>query len=234
MAFGGGAALWGGFSAFFSIWQLCIMQISPFFVAFLVGVYFATPQKNAAPEIRRWTLLPCLAYGIGFSVFYSLLIASALDISRPLIHNIGPLRVVSGVFFLLVALYIFLIDRMPFLGKMHRPLLMNALALFIGITFALIYSPCITPMLSDIMGLASQRNTAVEGWYLAFCYGLGTSIALCMTATALILFVRKRGFAARNTVLIKNICATILLALAAMNMTGLMRHYKAFVLGFVL
>ena len=226
--------MWGGFSAFFSIWQVCILQISPFFTAFIVGIYFATPGKNTAPEIRRWVLLPSITYGVGFTIFYSLLIASALDVSRLLIHNISLLRVVSGVFFLLAGLYILLIDRLPFLGKIHRPLLASILALFIGITLALIYSPCITPMLSDIMGLASQRNTAVEGWYLAFCYGLGTSIALCMTAIALIMLVRKRESVIRNAVLIKNICAAILFILAAMNMTGLMRHYKAFVLGFVL
>ena len=234
MSIGGGAALWGGFSAFFSIWQLCILQISPFFIAFIVGIYFATPDRNPAPEIRRWVLPPCITYTIGFMIFYSLLIASALDVSRLLIHNISLLRVVSGVFFLLAGLYILLIYRLPFLGKIHRPLLASILALFIGITLALIYSPCITPMLSDIMGLASQRNTAVEGWYLAFCYGLGTSIALCMTAIALIMLVRKRESVIRNAVLIKNICAAILFILAAMNMTGLMRHYKAFVLGFVL
>ena len=234
MSIGGGAALWGGFSAFFSIWQLCILQISPFFIAFIVGIYFATPDRNTAPEIRRWVLPPCITYTIGFTIFYSLLIASALDVSRLLIHNISLLRVVSGVFFLLVGLYILLLDRLPFLGKIHRPPLVSVLALLIGMTLALIYSPCITPMLSDIMGLASQRSTAAEGWYLAFCYGFGTSVALCMTAIAFIMLVRKREFVMRNAVPIKNICAAILFILAAMNMTGLMRHYKAFVLGFVL
>ncbi|MDP4027701.1 MAG: cytochrome c biogenesis protein CcdA [Gallionella sp.] len=234
MSIGGGAALWGGFSSFFSIWQLCIMQVSPFFMAYIVGIYLATSGKYADPKIWQWILVPCITYAIGFTVLYSLLIASALDISRPLIHGISPLRVVSGIFFLLVGLYIILIDRIPFLAKMHRPFLISVLSLLIGAAFAIMYSPCITPMLSDIMGLASQRSTAVEGWYLAFFYGLGTTIALCLTAIALILFARKREAVMRNTVLIKNICAAILFILAAMNMAGLMRHYKAFVLGFVL
>src|SRR3989338_7970724 len=185
---GGVDALWGGFSSFFSIWQICILQISPFFVAFIVGIYLATVGKNAAPEIRGWMILPCIAYGIGFTVFYSLLIASGLNFSRPLIHNIGTLRVVSGIIILLVGLYILLVNRISLLGKINLTLLLSILFLLIGITFALIYSPCITPMLSDIMGIASQRSTAVEGWYLAFCYALGTSIALCMTSIAIVLF----------------------------------------------
>ncbi|OGT29541.1 MAG: hypothetical protein A2W28_07195 [Gammaproteobacteria bacterium RBG_16_51_14] len=231
---GGGAAVWGGFSSFFSIWQVCILQISPFFIAFIVGIYLATVGKKADPEIRRWLLIPCITYGIGFSVFYSLLIASGLNISRPLIHNIGLLRVVSGIIILFVGLYILLVNRISFLGKIHTPLLLSTLSLLIGVTFALVYSPCITPMLSDIMGIASQRNTAVEGWYMAFWYGLGVSIALCMTSVALILFAGRQEIVLRNANLIKNICGIILLILAVMNITGLMRHYKAFVLGFVL
>ncbi len=231
---GGAAAVWGGLSSFFSIWQICLLQISPFFVAFIVGIYLATHGKNPDPEIHRWIIPSCIAYSIGFIVFYSLLIASGLNISRPLIHNIGVLRIVSGFIILFASLYIFLVNRIPFLDKLHRPLLLSTLSLLIGISFAIIYSPCITPMLSDIMGLASQRSTAVEGWYLAFCYGLGTSIALSMTTVAIILFARRQASILRRAIPIKNICALMLLILAGMNITGLMRHYKAFVLGLVL
>ena len=231
---GGADALWGGFSSFFSIWQVCILQISPFFIAFAVGVYLAIRGKSAEQKILPQILLLCVAYGIGFTIFYALLIASGLSVSRPLIHNIGFLRVISGIVISLIGLHIILFDRISFLGKMRSPLLLGALSLFIGVAFAFIYSPCITPMLSDIMGLASQRSTAAGGGYLAFWYGLGISIALCMTAIALIILAGKREIVLRNAGLIKNICGIILLVLGGMNLTGLMTHYKAFVLGFVL
>ncbi|MFZ2301922.1 MAG: cytochrome c biogenesis protein CcdA [Gallionella sp.] len=231
---GGADALWGGFSSFFSIWQICILQISPFFIAFAVGLYLAMRGKSAEQKILLRILFLCIAYGIGFTVFYALLIASGLSISRPLIHNIGLLRVISGIVILLAGLHIILVNRISFLGKMHSPLLLGALSLLIGVAFAFIYSPCITPMLSDIMGLASQRSTAAEGGYLAFWYGLGISIALCMVAVALIILAGKREVILRNAGAIKNICGIILLVLGGMNLTGLMTHYKAFVLGFVL
>ena len=231
---GGVDALWGGFSSFFSIWQICILQISPFFIAFAVGIYLAMRGKSAEQKILPQVLLLCIAYGIGFTIFYALLIASGLSVSRPLIHNIGFLRVISGIVISLAGLHIILFDRISFLGKMRGPLLLGAVSLLIGVAFAFIYSPCITPMLSDIMGLASQRSTAAEGGYLAFWYGLGISIALCMTAIALIILAGKREIVLRNAGLIKNICGIILLVLGGMNLTGLMTHYKAFVLGFVL
>ena len=231
---GGGAALWGGFSSFFSIWQICILQFSPFFIAFIVGLYLATLGQKADPDILHWIIPSCITYTVGFVIFYSLLTASGLNISRPLINSMASLRIVAGFLILLVSLYIFLVNRIPLLGKMHRPTLLSGMSLLIGASFAIMYSPCITPMLSDIMGLASQRNTAVEGWYLAFCYGLGISIALCTVSVVLILFLGKREMVLRNASLLKNVCGIILLALAFMNITGLMRHYKAFVLGFLL
>ena len=229
----GGTTLWDGFSSFFSIWQVCILQVSPFFIAYITGLFLITLNQKTNPGIRQWLILPCVTYGIGFTIFYSLLIASGLSISRPLIYNIGNLRVISGIVILCAALYIFLVNRISFLNKLHSPLLLSILSLFIGISFAIMYSPCITPTLSDIMGLASQRGTAVEGWYLAFFYGLGISIALCMTAIALILTLRKRETVLQNINLIKIICGIIVFIPALLNITGTMRHYKAFVLGFL-
>lgn len=231
---GGGAALWGGFSSFFSIWQICILQFSPFFIAFIVGLYLATPDQKAYAGIFRRTILPCIVYTAGFTLFFSLQVASGLNYSRPLISNLSNLRVVAGFLILFAGLYILLVNRISSLGKMHTSPLLSGLSLLIGICFALMYSPCISPTLSDIMGLASQRSTAVEGWYLAFGYGLGMCIALSMVSVALILFLGKREIILRNASLIKNICGIILLVLAFMNITGLMTLYKAFALGFLL
>ena len=224
-------ALWSGFSSFFSIWQVCILQISPFFIAYMVGLYLLTLGQRVNPDIRQWVILPSICYAIGFTLFYSLLIASGLNVSRILIYNIGNLRVAAGIIILLASLYILLNDRISFLSRKHSPLLLNVLSLFIGISFAIMYSPCITPTLSDIMGLASQRVTASEGWYLAFCYGLGISIALVITTIVIILLLRKRVFILNNINLMKILCGIIVLIPALLNIAGLMRHYKAMVLG---
>jgi cytochrome c-type biogenesis protein len=231
---GAGAALWGGFSAFFSIWQLCILQFSPFFLAFIVGVHLATPGQDTEPRALRSTLSACVAWVLSFTLLYSLLIASALNLSRPLINNLGSLRVLAGLLILVVSLYLLLVTRLPSLGKWHRPASVGGLAVGIGIAFALMYSPCITPMLSDIMGLASQRATALDGWYLAFFYGLGTSVAMCAFSLALIALLRQRGVVWRSARRITDACAVVLLALALMNISGLMTHYKAFLLGLAL
>lgn len=231
---GMGDALWGGFLAFYSIWQLCILQFSPFFLAFIVGLFFATPGQPAASRVFRVVIPPSLAWTLSFTLFYSLLIASALNLSRPLINNLGSLRVLAGILILLVGLFLLLGSRLPAIGRMLRPATAIGLALVIGFSFALMYSPCITPMLSDIMALASQRSTVVEGWYLAFFYGLGTCIAMGVFSTALIAVLARWGAACRNARRISDACAAVLFALALMNISGWMTYYKAFLLGLAL
>jgi len=227
----GNMVLWSGFSSFFSIWQVCILQISPFFIAYMTGLYLLTLDQRHKPGLWNWVILPSLSYSIGFTVFYSLLIASGLEVSRILIYNIGNLRVSVGFIILFAALYIILANQIGFLSRKHSPLLLSILSLFIGISFAIMYSPCITPTLSDIMGMASQRITAGQGWYLAFCYGLGISIALVSSTLAIILLLKNRNFVLNNINMMKIICSIILLIPALLNIGGLMRHYKAMVLG---
>ena len=229
-------ALWGGFSSFFSIWQVCILQISPFFLAYIGSLYLISrgqqsQSTSSGREIWKWVAGPYFAYAAGFTIFYSLLVASGLGISRMLTYNISNLRIISGMVILLVSLYIIFADRLSFLKRSRHPLTAAALSLVIGVTFALIYSPCITPTLSDIMGLATHPQTAVQGWFLALHYGLGLSLSLGVAGTTLVFLLSRSRAAMEKTRLLKNICGIILLIPAFLNITGLMIQYKAFFLG---
>ncbi|MDQ6982881.1 MAG: cytochrome c biogenesis protein CcdA [Mariprofundus sp.] len=230
---GAGTALWGGFHSFFSIWQVCLVQISPFYMAFIVGLFLATAGQKDNPTIGRWVGLPFLAYTVGFTVIYSILISSGLNISKSLLYNISSLRVAAGVAILIAAMYILLIDRICALRCKLSPMLLSALSLLIGLSFALIYAPCITPTMSDIMSIASKPQTAVQGWHLAVFYGIGICAAFGVTGMALILLLRRSNFVMQHTRLMKNICGVILLIPALLALTGTMRHFKAFFLGFM-
>ena len=227
----GSEALWGGFSSFFSIWQVCILQISPFFLAYTASIYLVARHQVADPGVRQRVALPYLAFVAGFTALYSLLIASGLGISRTLLYHIGDLRLLSGIVILLVGLYILLVDRVAILERTHKLTLVSALSLLIGITFAIIYSPCITPTLSDIMGMAARPQTVFEGWALALTYGLGLSLSFGLAGFVLILLLKRAEFVKGHARLIKDICATIVLVPGVLNVTGLMTHYKAFFLG---
>ncbi len=227
------AAFGQGFASFFSIWQVCILQISPFFLAFVTGLYFADRPARGANALWRRVILPALCFAVGFSIFYALSSVTGLRIGRILSYNSGVLRLVAGAWILAMCLFIVLRGRVAWIDRLDRPLLLGAASLILGTAFALVYSPCITPALSEILGMTVRPETAVRGGVLALFYSLGIDLGLGVTGVALILLLRRVGAVARNYRHAKDAGGVILGVLAVLNLSGQMTAYKAFVLGFL-
>lgn len=224
-------AFWGGFSSFYSVWQICAMQISPFFMAYIVGLYFVGQTRQDKPDIKQWAVLPSLFYVAGFAVLYSLLSSSGLLVGRYLSYNLGTLRLVAGIYLLLVSLYLIFPDRLTIFRKINGPLALAGLSLLLGFSFAVVYSPCITPTLSEILGLVNRPGMVVRGAVLAFFYGLGLSLAFAVTGLVLIKLLQRVQAVVGNPDKTRLVCGLVLTILALLNITGLMVYYKAFVLG---
>jgi cytochrome c-type biogenesis protein len=201
-----------GFSSFFSIWQVCILQITPFFLAYVTGLYFAAASLKAKAGLGGRVILPALSFAPGFAVVYALLTMSGLPVGR---------------------LSLVLSGRFAAIAFLRRPLVLAVVSLVLGSAFALVYSPCITPALSKILGMAGRSQTAVQGGTLAFFYALGICLALTMTATALVYLLARVGIVRRHPGRARNACGLILAVLAALNLSGTMIYYKAFFLGFL-
>ena len=207
------------------------MQISPFFMAYIVGLYFVGRTRQDKPDIKQWAVVPSLVYVAGFTVLYSLLSSSGLLVGRYLSYNLGSLRLVAGIYLTLVSLYLIFPDRINVFRKITGPLALAGLSLLLGLSFAVVYSPCITPTLSSILGIANLPETATRGTVLAFFYGLGLSLAFAVTGLVLIQLLTRVQSAVNNPAKTSMVCGLILSILALLNITGLMTYYKAFVLG---
>ncbi|MCP4998274.1 MAG: hypothetical protein GY933_05820 [Hyphomicrobiales bacterium] len=226
-------AVGSGFSSFFSIWQVCILQISPFFLAYVVGLYFAADSLNAEVSLGGRVVLPAFWFTPGFAVVYALLTMTGLPIGRTLVFNLGTLGFIAGTYILLASLLIVLAGRVDVAGLLRRPLALAVVSLVLGSAFALIYSPCITPALSEIMGMAGRPETAVRGGTLAFFYAFGICLGLTVTGTTLVFLLARVGVVERHPGIIKIASSLVLAILAALNLSGTMIYYKAFFLGFL-
>jgi cytochrome c-type biogenesis protein len=224
-------AFWGGFSSFYSIWQICAMQISPFFMAYIIGLYFVGHSKKNNSAFKQWAIIPSLVYVAGFTLLYSLLSSSGLWVGRYLSYNLGSLRLVAGFYLLLVSLYLIFPERISFFRKINSPLTLAGISLLLGLSFAVVYSPCITPTLSRVLGIANQPDTAIQGTVLAFFYGLGLSLAFALTGLVFIKLLLRVKRVVSNPSKVAQVCGLVLCILAVLNITGLMTYYKAFVLG---
>lgn len=222
-----------GFSSFYSIWQACVAQISPFFLAYALGLYFTAYSPAALPSIPKRTLAPSLVYMTGFSILYALMTAIGSPVGRFLAYNSQAFSFAAGIVILLISLFFILHGRAAFIIRIDRPAYIAAMSALTGIAFALVYSPCITPTLSRIMGIAARPETAIKGAFLAFYYGLGLSLAFLTAGVVMVAVSSPIGALTRNPGRVKDVCGVIIGVLAALNVTGQMISYKAFILGFL-
>jgi cytochrome c-type biogenesis protein len=228
-----GEAFLGGFSSFFSIWQVCAMQISPFFMAFITGLYFVGQSRQGDAEFTKWAVTPAVVYVAGFSMLYALLSSPGLLVGRYLSYNLGTLRLIAGLYLSLVSLFLIVPDRIGLFRKMTATPVLAGLSLLLSLSFVVVYSPCITPTLSKVLSIASVPSEAARGAVLAFFYGLGLSLAFAVTGLTLIQLLTRVRAVANHPARTSMVCGLVLGILAFMNVTGLMTYYKAFVLGFL-
>lgn len=255
----------GAFSSFFSVWQFCIAQISPFFIAFLIGVYLIEGNGINRKSIVN-ILIASSGYLIGFSIIFALLGTSSSNIAGYLLYNIKAIRIFSGIFILVVGLLMFTphhqkapsvktgmnveispkgVASKPWgltrgagfttgFSKAFSSILPKWMfwlfAPFIGVSFAFIYSPCIPPVLSQILNYASISENASQGFLFLLIYGTGLSVAFITAGVVLSVAVGRLTETVRPYIIA--ICSLMLMVIGIMAITGLMVHYKAFLLSF--
>lgn len=197
-------------------------------MVYLLGLYLIT-EKDGKTYPRSRILLSCAAYTLGFSIIYALLSSRGIDAGRFLISHINNLRIAAGVFIGVISLHFILAARMRSFVGLPGPITFGLFPLLLGIAFAIIYSPCVTPTYAKILQLAVVSETATRGGFLAWVYGLGMGLSFSVVGLFLILCLR--NITPRYKLLVRNFSGAVLGILAIMNITGVMVYYKAFFLG---
>lgn len=227
------AAFWGGFSSFFTVWQLCLMQITPFFLAFAVGLYLLDGKSKGSQLTTL--LMACAGYIPGFSIVFALMGTSGWGASSYILYNIDDFRTAAAVYLIIIALSMVVYNiyktRIP-----HSAFLISCLpaGILLGASFALAYSPCIPPVMSDIMNFAGKPANAHKGFHLLVVYGIGLTTAFAISGVIISIATGHfiQGISGRNIVIYAS--SAILLIMALLIITDLMIVYKSFLVGLVL
>lgn len=231
------AAFWGGFSSFFTVWQLCLMQITPFFLAFAVGLYLLEDNSELpTPNSRLKTLLlACAGYIPGFSIVFALMGTSGWRASSYILYNIDDFRTAAAIYLIIIALSMVVYN----IYKTHIPhsafrISCLPAGILLGASFALAYSPCIPPVMSDIMNFAGKPANAHKGFHLLVVYGIGLTTAFAISGVIISIAAGRfiQGKYGRNVVIYAS--SAILLIMALLIITDLMIVYKSFLVGLVL
>jgi cytochrome c-type biogenesis protein len=167
----------------------CVLPLVPAYLSFLTGSSLEELQANATVSMRARAVSHALAFIGGFSAVFILLGLTASALGAVLHQNQVLIAQIGGCVVVVLGLQMMGLIRIPFLMMDTRIHAQHAkqnywTSAIVGIAFAAGWSPCIGPILSGILLLASQQHTAQAALLLAF-YSLGLAVPFFLTALAI-------------------------------------------------
>jgi cytochrome c-type biogenesis protein len=205
----------------------CVLPLVPSYLSMMSGVGVSTVAGGAGPAAvaadRRRLLWSTLLFVAGFSLVFALLEATASALFHPLQSHKPILGDIAGG--LIVAMGVVLALQLPWLQREHRMAVQPSrlgpwVAPVMGMTFAFGWTPCITPVLAAVLGLASSGGTLARGEEMLVAYSLGLGVPFVVTGLA---FGRLSGalrFARRHSQAISLVSGLVLAALGVLIITG--------------
>ena len=173
----------------------CVLPLIPGYLSFVSGVSLEEMRgtgtsQGASPAVKRRALVMSLAFVLGFSLVFIGLGASATAIGALLMEHLSLLGKIAGVVIILFGLHMMGVLRIGFLYSEKRMQTSGKPAGFfgamlVGIAFAFGWTPCIGPILSAILAVASVQESVGEGVKLLAVYSAGLGVPFIATSLAI-------------------------------------------------
>lgn len=165
-----------------------------------------------------------LFFILGFTIIFVLLGAGAGSLSRFIQRHLRVITIAGGGIIVALALQVMGVLSIPFLnyerkariGKKPRGI---AGAFIVGVTFAAAWTPCIGPILSSILILAST-GSSLRGMVLLSSYSLGLGLPFLFAVIAFGSFLSFSDFMKRRFRVVKLVSGMLLLAVGLALILG--------------
>jgi cytochrome c-type biogenesis protein len=175
------AALVAGLLSFLSP---CVLPLVPIYMGYMTGTVVGEVDS---PQ-RLKTLMHALFFVLGFSLVFVLL-GVAFGLIGGIIYPIMPWVIkIGGLILIVFGLHIMGLISIPLLHMEKRLELGRGrrqsywTSLLVGIVFAAGWTPCVGPVLSAILLLAADSQTAGQGAILLAAYALGLGMPFLAVA----------------------------------------------------
>jgi len=161
----------------------CTLPLIPGYLSYMSGL---NTNEVQARENVRIVLGAAALFVLGFSLVFTALGATLSYIGSFLLPYRETMTRLSGVFIILMALIVMGIFRLPLLYREKRFHLGRELGVWsslpLGMAFAFGWTPCIGPVLTSILAVATTEGTAQHGALLLFVYALGLGVPFLLVA----------------------------------------------------
>jgi cytochrome c-type biogenesis protein len=220
----------------------CCLPLVPVYVGFIVG-----SDADRVRPARSAAFRQSLAFVLGFTVVFVALWASIGLVGYALRDHVNLLRQLGGAVLVVMGLHVAGLISLPVLGRQagaganmgrllqRRPdgtVIEQAprvgRSVLFGVVFAAGWTPCIGPILSGIIGLASLRSDVAQGTVLLLAYALGLGIPFILVALGADSLRQRLGWFARHDAAVSVVTGSMLVIVGFLMMTNLLMRLSQF------
>jgi len=185
------AAFFAGLISFLSP---CVLPLVPGYVSLISGVG-VDELKSAQGQLMRRVMVNSIGFIIGFSVVFITLGAVSTGIGQMAAQYKHDLSIVAGIVIIIFGLHLTGIFQIKWLltdARLHNVKGSSTPfgAFAIGFAFAFGWTPCLGPILSGILAIASQEDKVAKGIILLTVYSLGLAVPFLMTSLLMERFLK--------------------------------------------
>ena len=212
----------GGIFSFFSP---CIIPLLPVYMSYLSGNTAVTDENGNLSYNQKKVFIHTIFFILGISAAFFILGLSFSKLGGFFNSNRVLFTRISGVLILFLGLFQIGLLKNNFMEREHRigfdskeinPLI----AFIIGFTFSFAWTPCIGPVLSTVLIMASGAKTAFMGNMLILVYTLGFVIPFLLLGvftTKILNFLKAKKSFLKYSI---KISGAILIIIGIMTLSG--------------
>ncbi|NOU99368.1 cytochrome c biogenesis CcdA family protein [Paenibacillus planticolens] len=212
-------ALWAGIASFISP---CCLPLYPSYLSYITGISVSELKSGeTSSQVRRQTMLHTLSFIVGFSIIFYALGLTAGFLGNFFIDYRDLLRQIAALLIFIMGLFLLGIFQPQWLMRERKLQIKFRPAgylgsVLVGMGFAAGWSPCVGPILSAILALAT---TEPGTWFqLTTAYSLGFAIPFFVLS----FFIGSTKWILRYSNLIMKIGGGLMVVIAILLYTGKM------------
>jgi cytochrome c-type biogenesis protein len=201
----------------------CMLPMLPVYVTYFTG------SGSGRGETRK----TAVCFVVGFTAVFSAMGAFAGAIGAVLSEYRTAVNVVSGVLVIILGLNFMGILKFsiasPFgamAGSDDGKRVGAFSSVLFGMTFAVLWTPCVGAFLGSALLMASRGSSPLEGFSMLLCYSAGLGIPFIMGAVLIDMFKSAFTWIKKNYRIVNTVAGSCLIVLGVLMMTG---YYGRFV-----
>lgn len=211
----------------------CVLPVVPPYLAYMGGVSVTEMEDNRAARGRAF-LAACF-FVLGLSTVFLILGAGASALGRTFLGYKAYLETGAGIVVMIFGLHFLGVFRIPFLLREAR---VDAGdqggsafgAYLLGLAFAFGWTPCLGPILSAILGLATGQADMGKGALMLGVYAVGLGVPFLLVAAFFPQMKRPMAWMKRNMGVIEKTSGVLLIVVGVAMATGFLSIFAFWLL----